>query len=159
MTSIVPREQPKIEPSEAECREWGFTVSEITDEIMRNLKLPNNQGVLISGIRNESYAEDAGLRVGDVLQKIESTPITHIDTFRQLCAQHTEAKTEKLLAQVQRGRVLAFHVLKPVYKKDAEPGTGHAGEKSPGGGNPQDGGKSPGGESSPGGAIPPGGRR
>jgi len=132
-TAVVPREQPKLEPSEAECREWGFTVSEITDEIMRNLKLPDKQGVLISGVRNESYAEDAGLRVGDVLQKIESTPITHIDTFRQLCAKHTDAKTEKLLAQVQRGRVLAFHVLKPVYKKEAEPQADPGGGKSPGG--------------------------
>jgi serine protease Do len=117
VTRLRTRKQPEIEASEAECREWGFTVQQITAEISRNMKLAGVKGVLISGVRSESFAADAGLRVGDVLQQIEAVAVEQIAGFRSLCEKHNKEHTEKLLAQVRRGRVVAYHVLKPYYKE------------------------------------------
>ena len=86
------------------------------------------KGVLISGVRSESFAEDAGLRVGDVLQQIETDAVAQIDGFRTLCRLHSEEQTEMILTQVRRGRVVAFHVLKPFYKESEATKANNAGE-------------------------------
>ncbi len=110
--------QPNVEATEAECREWGFTVQELTDEIARALQLVDRGGVLISGIRGDSVAEQAGLQTGDVLRKLEAERVTSIEDFEGICATLAEERTPRILAEVNRGQVLAFHVLKPVYGRD-----------------------------------------
>lgn len=119
-TRLLTREQPDLEPEEAECRAWGFTVQKITDETARALRLTDREGVFISGVRGESFAEDAGLRLGDVVKALESEPITSVEAFRTRCRDLTDRKTPRILAKVRRGRVLAFHVLRPSYKKEEE---------------------------------------
>ena len=127
LTQIRTREQPKIEGKEIECREWGFTAQEITEEMARALKLDDREGVFISGVRNDSFAEDAGLRHGDILKKIESKPIGGLADFQESCRSLGEARAGKILAEVRRGRVVAFHLLKPIYKKEEAPGGSAAG--------------------------------
>jgi serine protease Do len=133
-TSLVTRRQPELEASETECRAWGFTVQEITEEMARSLKLETLDGVLISGVRSASFAEDAGLLVGDVLVALESAPVEQIESFKDSCRSLSEERREKILAEVRRGRVLAFHVLKPTYTKDEEEAS--LGGESTGGGSP-----------------------
>ncbi len=112
------REQPNVETTEAECREWGFTVQEFTDEIARAMQLTDRNGVLISGIRSDSVAEQAGLQTGDVLRRLESRPVASIEDFAGICRSLAEERVPRILAEVNRGQVLAFHVLKPVYGRD-----------------------------------------
>jgi serine protease Do len=119
--SIVTRKQPVLQPEEAECRAWGFTVQEITAELARNLQLQETRGVIVSGVRNESFAEDAGLQVGDVLRELEGDPVHAVDTFRQRCDDLTDERRPRILVEVRRGRVLNFYVLKPVYRDESQP--------------------------------------
>jgi serine protease Do len=114
---LTTREQPKVEATEAECREWGFTVQEITDDAARALQLEDRRGVLISGIRNDSVAEQAGLQTGDLLRKLEARRVESIGSFREICKALGEDRLERILAEVNRGQILGFHVLKPVYDR------------------------------------------
>jgi serine protease Do len=116
-TNLTTREQPKVEATEAECREWGFTVQEITDDAARALQLEDRRGVLISGIRNDSVAEQAGLRTGDLLRKLEARRVESIGSFREICRALGEKRLDRILAEVNRGQILGFHVLKPVYAR------------------------------------------
>jgi serine protease Do len=116
-SQLTTREQPRVEATEAECREWGFTVQEITDDAARALQLEDRRGVLISGIRNDSVAEQAGLQTGDLLRKLEARRVESIGSFREICRGLGEKRLERILAEVNRGQILGFHVLKPVYAR------------------------------------------
>jgi len=117
-TQLTTRERPKVEAKQVECREWGFTAQEITEEAARAMKLQEQKGVLISGVRQDSFADDAGLRRGDIVRALESKPVDDLDGFTSLCHSLSDARTEKILAEVHRGRVVYYHLLKPTYKKE-----------------------------------------
>jgi serine protease Do len=121
LTQLVTRERPRVEAEEVECREWGFTVQEVTEEVARALKLADRSGVLISGVRGDSFAQDAGLRHGDIVRRLEARPVEGIESFRFLCRSLSDARTEKILVEVRRGRVLNFHLLKPAYRREGAP--------------------------------------
>jgi serine protease Do len=118
LTQLTTRQQPKIEAKEVECREWGFTAQELTEETARAMKLEDHRGVLVSGVRDDSFAEDAGVRHGDIVRAIDEKPVEDLEGFRQSCKALTDARAEKILVQVRRGRVVNFHLMKPSYKKD-----------------------------------------
>jgi len=117
-TQVSTRERPKVDAKQVECREWGFTAQEITEETARALKLDDRRGVLVSGVREDSFADDAGLRHGDILKTLESKEVDGLDAFRSLCRSLGDARTERILAEVRRGHVVYYHLLKPVYKKE-----------------------------------------
>jgi serine protease Do len=117
-TQLTTRERPKADAKQVECREWGFTAQEITEEMARAIKLDDLKGVLISGVREDSFADDAGLRHGDILKSLEARPVDDLDSFRALCRSLSDARTERILAEVRRGHVVYYHLLKPSYKKE-----------------------------------------
>ncbi|HXI03538.1 MAG TPA: trypsin-like peptidase domain-containing protein [Candidatus Saccharimonadales bacterium] len=119
---LVTREQPNVEGTEAECREWGFTVQELTDDMARAMQIDEHSGVVISGIRNDSVAERAGLQVGDLLRELEARKVDNIAAFRDICSSLGEARKARILAVVSRGQILAWHVLKPVYGEESGSG-------------------------------------
>ncbi len=135
LTQIATRERPKAEASQLECREWGFTAQEITEDVARAMKLEDMRGVLVSGVRGDSFADDAGIRHGDVLRSLEAKPVENLDAFRRICHDLGEARVEKILAEVHRGRVLSFHLLKPIYKKDGVARPSAGGDDPRGGGS------------------------
>ena len=67
---------------------------------------------------------------------LESEPVTSVESFRTRCRELTDRKTPRILAKVRRGRVLAFHVLKPSYKKEEDVPSSPAGGGSTNGGTP-----------------------
>jgi hypothetical protein len=112
---LTTREQPNVEAVEAECREWGFTVQEITDDMAHAMQISDRSGVLISGIRSDSVGEKAGLLTGDILRRLEGRDIHTIGSFNEHCRDLGAGRTARILAEVTRGQILAYHVIKPVY--------------------------------------------
>lgn len=74
----------KFEGNEFECEEWGLSVKEITPRIAKNFKLKDTEGVLVSGIRRGSLADDAEIFRGDIIKKIDEEKIKNLEHFKNI---------------------------------------------------------------------------
>ena len=88
----------KFEGNEFECEEWGISVKEITPRIVKNFKLENSDGVLVSGIRRGSLADDAEIFRGDIITQIDDKQIIDLDQFKEIY--------ESLATLPEKGRML-----------------------------------------------------
>jgi len=113
--SLVTRARPAAEGVDLECRDWGFTVQEITEEIAQALRLPHRKGVIISGVKPTSFADEAGLRRNDIISRIEGRSIDDLKQYQQIYQELVDSRRDRLMVEVSRGRLHTFHVLKPVY--------------------------------------------
>jgi serine protease Do len=62
----------------------GLTVTNIDAQTARQLDLDNDQGVLITRVKVNSPAEEAGLTRGDVIQEINRQPINDLNDYRSI---------------------------------------------------------------------------
>ncbi len=79
---VISRKQGKFSGSEFQCDEWGLSVQEITPRIVRNFQMDSDRGVLISGIRRGSKADEADINRGFVLVSIDGVEVTDLDDFK-----------------------------------------------------------------------------
>jgi serine protease Do len=78
-----PEDEPSPDQGEKESfDELGLDVRELTPEIAKQLGMPDAKGVLISGVKDGSFAERAGLRAGLVIELIGKTTVTSPEEFR-----------------------------------------------------------------------------
>jgi len=120
---LVTRDRPNVEAGEFECQEWGFTVQEITEERAQALRLTDRRGVIVSGVKPNSFADEAGLRRNDVMVVLEGRTIEDLKQYRTIYREMVESRRGQVLVHTQRGRLRNFHVLKPTYDRkrpDAE---------------------------------------
>jgi serine protease Do len=60
----------------------GVSVDELTPQISRQLQLPDQtRGVVITEVRQDSAAAEAGLRRGDVIQQVNRRDVTTVREF------------------------------------------------------------------------------
>jgi len=88
----------KFEGNEFECKDWGISVKEITSRIAKNFKLKDTNGVLVSGIRRGSLADDAEIFRGDIITKIDDKNIINLEQFKDIY--------ESLVDLPEKGRML-----------------------------------------------------
>jgi serine protease Do len=119
--TVTTRDRPGAGTAELECREWGFTVQEVTEEMAQALRLPDRRGVLVSGVKPNSFADEAGLRRNDVLVSLEGHDIPGLKDYEALYTEMVAAGRADVLARVRRGRLVTFHVLRPRKERRAEP--------------------------------------
>lgn len=119
--TLTTRDRPGSGTAEVECREWGFTVQGVTEEMAQALRLPDRRGVLVSGVKPNSFADEAGLRRNDVLVSLEGHDIPGLKEYEALYREMVEANRSDVLARVHRGRLVTFHVLKPKGGRRPEP--------------------------------------
>jgi serine protease Do len=100
VSQAVSREKPVL----------GMAVREITPEIAKNLGLKEKSGVVIVRIKDYSPAAEAGLRPGDVILEIDSTPIPNVDTFTKKIEGYK--KGDAILFLVKRQDSTLFLTLK-----------------------------------------------
>ena len=80
---VVSKKQGKFSAHEFECSQWGLSVKEITPRIQKNFQLRSAAGVLVSGVRRGSPAEEGGVLRGYVISKIDNKPITDLQDFKR----------------------------------------------------------------------------
>ncbi len=103
--------QPKVVPDEAHAESAGFHVQEITDLIFRTQRLETRSGAYVSFVERGSPAFEAGLRRGDVIERIERTGVADLADFRS-AIENAEARDQFLLT-TRRGDETKFLLVKP----------------------------------------------
>ncbi len=65
----------------------GVEPQDLTPELADAFKLPRQEGAIIAGVVRGGPADKAGIRVGDILVKVEDTPVSNTATMLNLIAQ------------------------------------------------------------------------
>ena len=108
--TIVIAPQPRVDPDEFET-ELGFHVQEINEYIARDHRLDSTNGAFVSFVAPGSPAREAGLRVSDVIARIDDHVVESLEDFREAME---EAETlERFLVVAKRGGETFFLLLKP----------------------------------------------
>jgi serine protease Do len=82
--SRASNEPPRpIQPERPEVGKFGLQVQELTKEVAERLHLPNQQGVLVTGVEDNSIAANQGIEREDVITEVDGKPVTNVQTFRE----------------------------------------------------------------------------
>jgi S1-C subfamily serine protease len=92
--------QPKVVPEEARS-EAGFHVQEITELLFRTHRLEARNGAYVSFVERGSPAFEAGLRRGDVIERIEDAGVQDLKDFRSAISR--AERSERFLLTARRG--------------------------------------------------------
>ncbi|MEM7410374.1 MAG: trypsin-like peptidase domain-containing protein [Myxococcota bacterium] len=121
-TKLVVGDQPALEGAEEES-DFGFHVQEITPHLARTHRLTTTEGAFVTFVADGSPAREAGLRVGDVVVRVEETEVADLDGFRE--ALDSVEASERFLLLARRGDELKFLLVKPAKRgrsdRDARP--------------------------------------
>ena len=77
--------------------QMGMTLQEITPQMARNLGLSEKGGIVITKVNPNSPAEEAGLKAGDIILKINRTRIQVMKDFTDEVARSSKQETIMLL--------------------------------------------------------------
>jgi serine protease Do len=76
--TLASAEAPESKPGA-----YGLQVQPLTPQIAQQLQLEDTEGILVSGVKAGSPAEEAGLRRGDVILEVNQERVTDLATFRE----------------------------------------------------------------------------
>ncbi len=124
--TMVTQEWEDPQGTELEIKAWGFTIRSITDEVARIFRLDGRSGVLVTGVKPNSFSFEAGLRPGDIIRRMEEQEVPNLRVFEQRVRRLVESGKRSVLIESIRGSRLSFTLLRPVYndKDDASEGAG-----------------------------------
>jgi serine protease Do len=88
-----------VEPPNEATAGFGMTLSNITADVARRLRLQDNKGALIVDVDQSSPAARGGLAPGDVIVDVNRQPVT------------TSAEAQRELAKVTSGRSATLTVI------------------------------------------------
>lgn len=91
---------------------WGLTVQDLTPEIAQQLGLESAKGVLVSGVKPDSPAQEAGLQRGDLILEVNHKKVGTADDFASVAKAAQKDKKSALLL-VQRGNATLYTVINP----------------------------------------------
>jgi serine protease Do len=74
-----------LEPKpEAAGSRFGLTLDAVTKDLVKQFNLKTDEGVVITNIESGGLGAREGLRKGDVILEIERTPVTTMDSFKNV---------------------------------------------------------------------------
>ncbi len=111
---VRPGTDVPIQSESGMALDFGMTVQNITDEIARQLRLDNTNGVLISDVEPGGAAEIAGLSRGDIVLEINRSTVNNLNDYKKIVA--GLKADEGVVLYVQRGKSRIFIALRPAKK-------------------------------------------
>ena len=97
---------------EAVLDAWGISVRKISRTYARICQLPDDTGVLVIGIQPGFPADVAGIQAGDIIMKINQTPLASLDVARAAHAAYA-GKPGPALFEIMRDRRVSLFILTP----------------------------------------------
>ena len=110
--AVKTAERSDLKGKEVEFSEWGFTAAELTPAIIRMVQLPSSEGVFVSGTQVGGIAAESGLNQGDVVLRLDSTPVENLAQFRELYNERVASGQRLVLLQVKAGALTRFVLIK-----------------------------------------------
>ena len=137
-TNMVQPITESLKKSGKVVRGWlGVSIQDVDQEIASAMKLPSASGVLISDIRAGTPAAKGGLKRGDVVLKVDGTPVTSTGQFRNQIAATGAGK--KVALDVLRDGKPAILTLELGVMPDEASASAPGGPSVPSGGSALDG--------------------
>ncbi|HZX14148.1 MAG TPA: PDZ domain-containing protein, partial [Thermodesulfobacteriota bacterium] len=88
----------------------GLVVQEVNPQIQRRLRIEDSEGVIITNVDSGGPAQEAGLRVGDLILEINKKQIRNLDDYRKAIDSIKNGETALLL--IKRGKNTIYSALK-----------------------------------------------
>ena len=139
----VKLERTRIQPAEARRdrnRDFEMSVREVTFFDRDDNRWDESvKGVLVESVEGAGWAGLAGIRSGDLIQKIGETPIKGIKGYRKAMEAISKAQPERVVFEVLRGSDTRFQYAEPDWKpiidakkeQDAKAGDASKSESKP----------------------------
>ena len=87
-----------------EAEEWlGISVNDITVEVSEKFDIALDKGVVVTGIKRGSPAEDSALNIGDVILELENIDINNKNDFYKAVDKLKEKNQESVLLYINSG--------------------------------------------------------
>jgi len=109
--------QQLIEHGEVTRGFLGIIIQPLTPELAKSFGLDQTRGILVSQVNEDSPAEKAGLKVGDVITSYQGKPVTDVGDFRNRVSL-TPPGTEALLTINREGKQKTLTVTIGKLSKD-----------------------------------------
>lgn len=90
-------------------KDVGMEVSELTRELARKYGISETRGVVVIYVENDSPAERAGIREGDVIIEVNRASVVNLDEYYEAIKE--AKKGDKILFWIKRGRSSQFVVV------------------------------------------------
>jgi serine protease Do len=111
-TKLTTKKRGKFEGNEFECDSWGLSVKELTPRIIKNLRIKDDKGVMVSGVIAGSPADEADIFRGYVIKDVEGQQIKDLDQFKQVYEKLKDLPPKGRMLQVSYKESLIFALLK-----------------------------------------------
>ncbi|RJQ61367.1 MAG: Do family serine endopeptidase [Desulfobacteraceae bacterium] len=95
VTSIFPQEKAMELAGEL----LGITVEGLTAKNRTRYRIGENEGVMISGVRNGSYLDRVGVVPGDIIRKLDDTATNDLEAFKKAIIKSRKKSSVVLLLQ------------------------------------------------------------
>lgn len=106
--------QPAVEGNEVLIEGFGITVTEMSPEAIDKYALnPEIKGIVITGVRSGSDAEQKGLKKGNVIVKIDKKDVFGIDNVLQFVDEAKRENNRPVLLLIQDNETVHFAAIKP----------------------------------------------
>jgi len=108
---IAERKDPQEQASGSHATEqFGITAQEVTPEIAKYLGIPEKTGVIITNVKAGGSADEAGLKLRDIILKVNNIEISGLKEYED--ALTAGDKGDSLLMLIRRGKNNFFVTLK-----------------------------------------------
>ncbi len=109
---LTTKKRGKFEGNEFECDTWGLSVKELTPRIIKNLKLKDKKGVMVSGVIAGSPADEADVFRGYVITEVDGQKVEDLDQFKALYEKLRDLPAKGRMLEVTFKDALIFALLK-----------------------------------------------
>jgi serine protease Do len=96
---MAPQDSDRQEESSAR---FGIGIRPLTEERRMQLGFPQEGGVEVTVVDEDSFAEEIGIRPGDIIVSINRQPVASFDDVK------------RIQSKLKRGDAVAFKVMRPV---------------------------------------------
>ncbi len=109
--AVTTRLLGELQGEASEITAWGLTARTITRNMRIEYQLRDTIGVFVAGVRDVGPADNAGLRRGDVIIKVDNVPVKSLEELTAMYDKMQADNRSKALLTFRRGTAQRFGVV------------------------------------------------